>query len=118
MEYRQYDIPLTTQYHYSIPSDVPGRTTSQDFVYFNYNGVIPDPHNYIVSFQSYSGEFLGVAPLSQTVKLPHVHISPDSMIMLLPNSLGLPRFIGTVQRGKTYEVTMNSGQRAGCYIMK
>lgn len=105
MRYRQYDIPLTTQYHYSIPTSVKGRITTQDFLYFSFQCNL-NPDAYDVCCESFSGELRKIGSLAEAVRLPHVHIAPESLLWLLPKTNpSLPSFVGTVERGKTYIVS-------------
>ena len=66
MSDRQFDIPLTTQYHYSIPTNVKGRITADDFVYFSISDI--NPYDYDVAIQSFSGDFRIVGPLKKDLQ--------------------------------------------------
>lgn len=116
MNRRQFDIPLTTQFHFSIPSDVKGRITQEDFVYFTYPEDV-DPTRYSVVVDTFSGDHRQVAPLSEKVKLPHVHIPYEAFIMVLPDDPSLPKFIGTTIRGKRYTLSRNSIKKKGFNIL-
>ena len=117
MNDRQFDIPLTTQYHFVIPSDVKGRITTEDFVFFEYPNEI-DPTRYTVVLDTFGGDQREVAPLSKKVKLPHVHIPYEAFILILPDDVSLPKFIGTAVRGNRYILSPQSYQKKGYHILK
>lgn len=111
---RQYDIPLTNMFFATLPADVPGRTTRDEYVYFDYTF---DASQYDVVAESYGGQFLKFAPLSQAVKLPHVQYGRESLLMVIPiNNPLLPTYVGTIQRGKRY-VLAPGLMKNGYYLM-
>ena len=113
---RQFDIPLTTGYHYSIPRDVKGRETKEDFIQFIIDNNI-DKNDYYVCVQSTVGSIRSIDILKSIVRLPHVIFAEDNFILLLSNS-NKPPFIGTIKRGRTYIVSYNNLQKNGYYILK
>ena len=117
--HRQFDIPLTTQYHFIIPSDVDGRLTQEDFIYFAPDSTVSS-NDFEVVVESYSGNFLKVGELAPIVKLPHVHFSYESLVMLLPrNGKESTRFIGTLVRGHKYIVSKKNNRVSNnLYLMK
>ena len=114
---RQFDIPLTRQHHYVIPTDVKGRLTQEDYVFFIFEEPL-DLKRYSVVIDTYGGDPRIVSPLSDKVKLPHVQIPSDSFIFLLPDSVSLPKYIGIVERGKRYLVPKNPRNKKGYNILK
>lgn len=106
---RQFDIPLTTQYHYIIPTSVKGRLTKEDFIHFTFCDFNPSGYN--VLLESYNGQLLKIGPLSETVRLPHVQIPRDNLIWIIHSTNEFfPKFVGTAQRGKTYNVSLKGNK--------
>jgi hypothetical protein len=114
---RQLDIPLTTQYHFIIPSDVKGRVTTEDFIFFNpTNNILFDDYDVIV--ESFNGSFKKIGELSNMMKLPHVLFSDISLVLVLPKTdRNKPRFMGIIQRGKIYNLFMNHLTDHGFYLL-
>lgn len=111
---RQYDIPLTNMFFATLPADAPGRTTRDDYVYFDFYF---DPTPYDVVAESFSGEFLKFSPLAATVKLPHVHFGKGSLLLVMPRTNpALPTFVGTMCRGHRYALT-TTNMKNGNYVM-
>lgn len=113
---RQFDIPLSTQFHFSIPTDVKGRLTQEDYVFFNYPNDV-DPTRYTVVIDTFGGDPRQVGRLSEKVRLPHVHIPYDAFIMVLPDDISLPKFIGTAIRGRRYTLSKDSMKKKGFNIL-
>lgn len=102
----------------TLPADAPGRTTRNDFVYFEYTF---DATQYDVAIESYSGEYLKFAPLSPAVKLPHVHYGVGTFLLVLPkNNPTLPTFVGTLSpqdRGRRYVLNETALTKNGKILM-
>jgi hypothetical protein len=113
---RQFDKPLTDPYFFSLPADVEGRTTPDDFVYFDFCSVIPNKYDVVV--ESDSGDFLNVCELQAAVKLPHVHFVKGALILVVPKwDVSLPKFVGTIQRGKRYSLYTSIKNVRGDYFI-
>ena len=113
---RQFDIPLTTQYHFITPTDVPGRITTEDFLFFENNPRV-NFFDYDVVVESYNGKFKRLGRLNSSVQLPHTHFLNDALIVVVPRTDATkPRFVGTVQRGKVYLFGFNEVN--GIYLLK
>ncbi len=105
---RQFDIPLTTGFNFIIPKDVSGRMTKDYYIYFNWDETI-DESNYDIVIQSTWGEFRNIGNLDKIVELPQVIFPPETLILIIPSSnYEIPSFIGTLERGKTYFMSMNN----------
>jgi hypothetical protein len=114
---REFDIPLTTQYHFITPTEVKGRLTTEDYIFFNPQIQI-NLSNYDVILESFNGSFKKIGTLSETMKLPHVHFVNDALILIVPKfDVSLPKFVGTIQRGKTYNITFKHISDNGYYIL-
>jgi hypothetical protein len=108
---RQFDIPLTTQYYFITPTDVPGRITTDDFLFFTSTDSSIKFSDYDVLVESFNGKFKKLGQLSTKVQLPHVHFLNDALLLVLPkNSVAEPKFIGTIQRGKQYVLSFNKSE--------
>lgn len=105
---RQFEIPLTTQYYFSIPATVKGRITTEDFISFDFDESFPND-NYDVVVQGYDGKFKIVGSLEKTVILPHVRLPYESTLLVLHRTDPTkPKYIGTVKRGKTYSIAQDN----------
>ncbi len=113
---RQFDIPLTTQFHYSIPTSQKGRLTNEDYVYFDIFDL--NPVDYTVAVEGYNGNIRNVDNLREKVQLPHVRFGSDAFIMLLPNNNTLPVFIGILKRGKRYKVSVYNKTYKGHFLLQ
>ena len=116
IKHRQFDIPLTTQFYFTLPSDVKGRITQEDFLYFSWDQEI-NPSNYDVVLETLQTDFKIIGPLSSIVKLPHVQISNDALFIILPKYSHLPKFIGSPMRGKKYHLTTKSQLYNNFYLL-
>jgi hypothetical protein len=113
---RQFDIPLTDPYFFSLPADAPGRTTADDYIYFDFCSIVP--YMYDVVVESANGDFLKVCELQAAVKMPHVHFNKGSLVLVVPKSdMTLPRFVGTMQRGKRYHLYTSIKNVRGDYFI-
>lgn len=117
---RQFDIPLTTQYHFITPIDVPGRITNEDFLFFSNNEPtkvhFPD---YDVLVESFNGSFKNLGKLNKSVRLPHVHFVNDALLLVVPKKdMNKVRFVGTIQRGKHYFLSLDREIEKGLYVLK
>ncbi len=116
-------MPLNKQEFAGIPTNVPGRLTADDFIYFTYDSdlIAFDPTQFDCVIQNDDGSFLNVSAggqyghLSPSVQLPAVRYSTGTNVLVLPklNVANAPRFIGTLQRGKTYRLTLQGKTFAG-----
>jgi hypothetical protein len=113
---RQFDIPLTRGYYYTIPDSVTGRLTGQDYVYFDILDI--DPRDYVVIVEGYNGTFRSVGPLFEQTRLPHVQLASDAMLLVVPKSLSLPTFAGVVQRGKRYRLSLGNLRYKNMFLLK
>jgi hypothetical protein len=103
---RQFDPPFLTQFNRTLPADSPGRTTTDDFVFFVYDALKFPYEKYDVCIETYGTGWRKLGPLRPRVKLPCVQFVNDTSIMLVPRSdPTMPRYMGTVQRGHTYTVS-------------
>jgi hypothetical protein len=115
---RQLDIPLTSQYHFIIPTDVDGRLTTEDFIFFNLCCDIA-LNDYDVVIESFNGTFKKLGALKNIVRLPHVHFVDNSLLMVLPrNDTSKPKFVGTVRRGNQYNLLTNHLSKYGFYLLQ
>ena len=105
---RQFDIPLTSQYHFITPLDVPGRITAEDYLYFSTTDNTIRFSDYDVLVESFGGDYKKIGQLNYSVRLPHVHFLNDALVLVVPkNDPSKPRFIGTIKRGKQYVMSFN-----------
>lgn len=116
---RQFDIPLTDPYFYTLPANAPGRTTTDDYIYFDFCRLL-NPADYDVVTENASGDFLKVCELEAAVKIPHVHYIKGALLLVIPKrDPTLPKFVGTIQRGKKYSLQMHiKNLRNDYYIME
>jgi len=104
---RQFDIPLSTQFYFITPTDVPGRRTSEDFLFFTSTSPITFS-DYDVLVESFNGKFKKIGQLAPSVLLPHVHFLNDALVLVVPKRpSSKPKFIGTIQRGKQYTLSLS-----------
>lgn len=114
---RQFDIPLSNQLFFSLPNDVRGKVNSEDYVYFKWDDA-DESYNYDIAVQSFSGEILKFTPLKYRVKLPHVIYSEDTLFFLIPKfNKQLPLYIGTLKRGKRYDINKKSPYSYNLYLI-
>uniref|UniRef100_A0A6C0JTJ9 Uncharacterized protein n=1 Tax=viral metagenome TaxID=1070528 RepID=A0A6C0JTJ9_9ZZZZ len=114
---RQFDIPLTPQHVYSIPTTVKGRLTAEDYIYFQTDGTVDLP-NYTMAVQTYQGDIRNVGVISDKILLPHVRFPDSSMFLLLTTSQFKPKFMGTLERGKTYFVSLRNAFSNTFYVLR
>jgi hypothetical protein len=115
---RQLDIPLTTQYHFITPTDVRGRLTTEDYIFFiplcpiNFN-------EYDVLIESFNGDFKKLGGLDSVVRLPHVHFVDNALLLVVHKFDGSkPKFVGTVERGKKYSISLNHYSNHSFYLLQ
>jgi len=114
---RQLDIPLTSGFYFVIPTDVKGRLTSEDYINFKIDGI--NKELYDVAIETIQEDFRTISHLNEVVRLPHVQIPQGAFVLVLPrNSLSLPKFIGTIDRGKTYYVSTKNAKVKDFYLLK
>ncbi len=108
-------MPLNTQEFAGIPTDVMGRLTADDYIFFTWDSDLLsfNPAQYDVAIESDSGTFVnvtgppnGVGHLDSAVQLPALRYSSGTLVVVIPKQLGGPRFVGTLQRGKTYRLSL------------
>lgn len=117
---REMNFPYdSNQYYENIPSSVKGRLTSEDYISFDWDETI-NASDYDVVVESLNGNFRPIGVLKKDVKLPVVMYFPDSLLLILPktNNNSIPKFVGTLERGKTYFVTKKSPLKNGFYLLK
>jgi hypothetical protein len=118
MATRQVEIPLTTQYYFSIPATVKGRIVSTDFIHFDFDSTFPN-EQYDVVIEGFDGQFKIVGSLQSDVILPHIQIPYNSTLLVIPKSnLSQPGYVGTVMRGKTYAICPTNSTLNGWKILK
>lgn len=114
---RQFDITRINNQHITLPLAIPYRLDATDYAFFNYSDNFPvDMYEVIVESASNAScnpndRFRSIGPLSRKVELPGVFFSRGfgsaSSILVLPKVEGMPKFIGTVNRGATYNIDRN-----------
>ena len=110
--------PYMMQGAAGIPSYVDGRETSEDFIYFSYQLTEIDPKKYDVVVQYGSDVTVNLGSLYNPtapfngaiseIKLPSVQFGNDDFVLVLPRARqdrDLPKFIGVVHRGYTYQLS-------------
>lgn len=115
---RNLDIPLTTQHHFIVPNSVKGRLTTEDYLFFvkDFNINFKD---YDVLVESFNGSFKTIGELSDTMKLPHVHFVNSALLMIVPKTDDAkPKFVGTIQRGRRYIISLAHITKHGFYLLK
>lgn len=109
----QQDHLLTNTKFYSIPKEVPGRVSLEDFIRFKWDSSLY-PHTYDVVVESLdlSGptNFRKIGKLSSTLELPHVKFASHAKIGVLPQDPRLPSFWSELVRGATYIIPNTNGQ--------
>ena len=114
---RQYDPPYLDQFNRTLPTNVHGRLTRDDYITFNYDSTFPYK-DYDVCVQTFSGDIRKFSPLMPSVQLPGVQFVNDSLLLVLPvSNRSAPRFAGVVQRGHNYNITREKFVN-GFYILK
>lgn len=115
---RQFDIPLTTQYHFITPVDVNGRLTTEDYIFFNQFQNI-NFKDYDVLVESFNGAFKKLGELADVMRLPHVHFVNTALVLVVPKTDSRkPKFVGTIQRGKKYNFGLNHLTTHGFYLLQ
>lgn len=114
---RQYDPPLLDQFNRTLPKNVKGRLTRDDFITFNYDTSFPF-QKYDVCVQTFNGEIRKFSPLLPSVQLPGVQFVNDSLLLVLPkHDRQAPRFAGIIQRGQNYNISQEQHVN-GFFILK
>jgi len=103
---RQFDIPYTTGFVFTIPDHVKGRLTKDEYVFFNILDI--DPRNYQLVVESFNGDLRRVGPLQEKMRLPHVRFTNDAFLLISPTKSILPTFIGILERGKKYTISLRN----------
>lgn len=126
--------PYMLQSTAGIPSYVDGRETLDDFIFFSYQLTELDPKKYDVIVQYGSDKTVNLGSLynptepfnfsHSEIKLPAVHFGNEDFVLVLPRNKSdrnLPKFIGVVRRGYTYELSVFNNYKKingiGYYIM-
>lgn len=109
---RQFDKTRNFGYWVSVPTEVKGRINADDYVFMNWDSNVPvGMYHVIVESASNadpneSNRFRRIGRLEKYVELPDVHFSKGfgshSRILILPDTEGLPSYIGDLHRGSTY----------------
>lgn len=101
-----------------IPSYIDGRETLEDFIFFNYQLTEINPKQYDVVVQYGTDKTVNLGPLynpitpfnfsHSEIRLPAVHFNNEDFVLVVPRyeSPSLPKFIGVVRRGYTYELSV------------
>ena len=103
---QQADILLTSGKYYTLPKTLPGRVTTEDFVYFVWPSDFK-PQLYTVAVESndtLGATWRSIGPLMKNVELPHVYFGSNAKIALVPSRGDLPRYVSYLDRGNTYIV--------------
>ena len=103
----QLDIPATGPQHYTLPREVAGRLTPQDFIQFRFpskcEGFDPDRYTVMVEVLDTSGPpYRSISKLRETVEIPHVIFDPHARIGVVPDGTDLPVYEAELGRGSTY----------------
>jgi hypothetical protein len=116
---KQMSSPYMMQSTAGIPTYVDGRETAEDFIFFSYQLTEIDPRNYEVVVQYGTDKtvrlgslFNPTAPYNishSEIKLPSVRFGNEDFVLVIPRhkeDVCLPKFIGVVRRGYTYELSV------------
>ena len=98
-------MPLHTQSFAGIPTDVEGRQTANDYIFFAYNEREIPSRAFDVAMEMNDGTFQIISGLTKSVKLPEIMITNGTLLVVIPkmnNGNGMKGFVGTIKRGKTY----------------
>jgi len=116
----QLDITLTGGDFFSIPRHMPGRLTSEDYVFFKWpRGFNPAEYTIVVSANDTAGSPIRrISPLKSQVELPFTIIDAYGMIGVLPNTNSRkPAFWERLNRGSTYYIP-DVGTSSGVHSME
>jgi hypothetical protein len=116
----QLDHSLHTWTSIGLPHTVPGRLSSEDFVFFNWTPGALDVANYsvIMTSNDTSGpKWRKIGKLREQIKLPEVILDAYAEIGVLHDSKDwYPSFYSRLNRGSTYIIPIVS--KPGAYDMK
>jgi len=119
MEHRQLDIILSNPDFFTIPKHVPGRLSTEDFVFFYWpSGLKAQRYCIVLESSDISGEsYRKLCPLRKEVELPFVKFGPYNRIGVIPDDINLPSFEAILVRGSTYIIPDTRGKK-GKYQME
>lgn len=110
---RQLDISLSGPNFFTIPKHLPGRLTTNDYVFFHWPCDL-DSSKYCVVVESNdaSGDSVhrNIGPLQKSIELPHVRFAPYARIGVVPVVSSHPVFEEQLVRGSTYIIPDTKGK--------
>ena len=120
MYHQQSDIRLLGNRMTSIPRIVPGRQSTEDFVFFIWHHEI-DPKDYTIIVQANDTagpEWRSIGPLRKEAYLPQVQFCAHAHLAVVPtHNKNLPSFIAHLNRASTYEIPIVNDRTGGLYHM-
>jgi hypothetical protein len=121
MYHQQSDIRLLRNGITTIPRIVPGRMSTEDFVFFIIpHNINPKDFTVVVMANDTAGPmWRSIGPLQKQLYLPEVNFGAHSNISVIPKeNPSLPSFMARLNRGSTYVIPeVNLRAPAGVYQM-